>query len=151
MSKFSEWQKNSRRRKFTAIMLQCSEKDYRQPVQFITCKYSLFLTIEILKATSTLTDSLFSSSDGALGVEAGGGGGGASPFSSPAGVERMKKCYQPQNRFTYYRNTVQKLKKKMCVKLRISYWYIGMFLRSSIHELMSIWSRLWKIDIKHTN
>ena len=138
MSKFSEWQKNSRRRKFTAIMLQCSEKDYRQPAQFITCKYSLFLTIEILKATSTLTDSLFSSSDGALGVEAGGGGGGASPFSSPASVERMKKCYQPQNRFTYYRNTVQKLKKKMCVKLRISYWYIGIFSRSSIHELMSI-------------
>ena len=106
---------------------------------FVLC---LFLTIEILKATSTLTDSLFSSSDGALGVEAGGGGGGASPFSSPAGVERMKKCYQPQNRFTYYRNTVQKLKKKMCVKLRISYWYIGIFLRSSIHELMSIRSRL---------
>ena len=71
------------------ILLQCSEKDCKQPVQFITCNYSLFLTIEILKATSTLTDSLFSSSDGALGVEAGRGGGGASPFSSPREDEEM--------------------------------------------------------------
>lgn len=139
MSKFSEWQKNSRRRKFTAIMLQCSEKDYRQPVQFITCKYSLFLTIEILKATSTLTDSLFSSSDGALGVEAGGGGGGASPFSSPAGVERMKKCYQPQNRFTYYRNTVQKLKKKCA-------WNYVSLTGILVYFCAQVFTNLWVFD-----
>ena len=47
-----------------------------------------WLTSEIFNPTFTLTDSAVSSSEGVLGVDAGGGGGGASPLSSP--LEKKK-------------------------------------------------------------
>jgi len=42
-----------------------------------------WLTSEIFNPTFTLTDSAVSFAEGVLGVDAGGGGGGASPLSSP--------------------------------------------------------------------
>ena len=96
--------KKSLSSKATVILLQCSRKDEMKPVEFITSTYPLLLTREISRAASTLTDSLFSSSVGVLGVEAGGGGGGASPFSSPIEVEKMKRYYLPQKSFSNYRN-----------------------------------------------
>ena len=42
-----------------------------------------WLTSEMFNATFTLTDSAVSSAEGVLGVDAAGGGGGASPLPSP--------------------------------------------------------------------
>ena len=48
-----------------------------------------WLTSEMFNPTFTLTDSAVSSAEGVLGVDAGEGGGGASPLPSPLEKKNM--------------------------------------------------------------
>ena len=51
-----------------------------------------WLTSEIFNPTFTLTDSAVSFAEGVLGVDAGRGGGGASPLPSPLKRKEINIC-----------------------------------------------------------
>ena len=61
-------------------------------------------------------------------------------------LERMKKCYQPQNRFTYYRNTNHNSWRRKCAWNYVSLTGLLVYFRAQVFTNLWVFDReFWKL------